>query len=87
MNTGILLILPNANLDEIGLPLAVFFKGMFYDFTPKWYTAVGYTLTQTMIIVASWPFIEFGMFYTKLWLERKLDGSSSNAYNTKKTNI
>lgn len=44
-NTAILLVLPNANFDEIGLPFARFLEGTFYDFTTKWYTAVGYRIT------------------------------------------
>ncbi len=44
-NTAILLILSSANFEEVGLPLASVFNGPFYDFVPRWYTAVGYRLT------------------------------------------
>jgi hypothetical protein len=40
-----------------------------------------------MVIVAFWPFFEFGMFYSKIWLERRMDGSYKDGYNTKKTNM
>ena len=87
-NTAILLILVNANFKETHLPLSSVFKGPFYDFTPDWYTAVGYRLTQTMLINAFFPFIEFGIAYTKLTLMRKKDRSwGSDTYKTKKTSM
>ena len=45
VNTAILLILPNANFEEIGFNISSLFSGTFSDFTPKWYTAVGYKVT------------------------------------------
>jgi len=33
-NTAILLLMVNANVAEVGLPLASIFAGPFYDFTP-----------------------------------------------------
>jgi len=45
VNTGILIILPNANLQEIGIPITSMMGGIFYDFAPKWYTVVGFKLT------------------------------------------
>jgi hypothetical protein len=82
------MLLSNANFLEVGLPLASLFKGPFYDFTTKWYTAVGYRLTQTMLINAFFPFIEFSIAYSKLWTFRKMDRSwSSDTYKTKKTSM
>jgi hypothetical protein len=87
-NTAILLLLVNANVGEVGLPLKDVFKGPFYDYTPAWYTAVGYRLTQTMLINAFFPFIEFGIAYTRFSLARKMDRSwSSDTYKTKKTSM
>jgi hypothetical protein len=80
--------LPNANFEEIGLHIPSMIAGTFYDFTPKWYTAVGYKIIQTMLIVAFWPFFELSMIYSSLWLKRKIDGSwGSDSYKTKKTNM
>jgi len=42
-----------------------------------------------MIVNAIFPFIEFGIAYSKLWAFRKLDQgfSSKDSYKTKKTNM
>jgi hypothetical protein len=46
MNTGFLMLLVQANLQEVDFPLAdSVFNGPFYDYLPLWYTAVGYKLT------------------------------------------
>ena len=46
LNTGFLMLLVQANLNEVNFPLGEkVFKGPFYDYLPLWYTAVGYTLT------------------------------------------
>jgi hypothetical protein len=89
MNTGILLLLVQANLGEVDFPLAAsVFNGPFYDYLPLWYTAVGYKLTQTMIINSIFPVIEFGIAYSKLWVFRKMDRKwGSDTYVTKKTNM
>ena len=87
-NTAILLLLVNANFGEVGLPLAKVFAGPFYDYTPKWYTAVGYRLTQTMLINAFFPYIEFCIAYSKFWVFRRMDRSwGSDTYKTKKTSM
>jgi len=39
------LALVTANFKEIGLPLADYFNSTYPDFTPEWYTVVGYKLT------------------------------------------
>lgn len=87
-NTAILLILVNANFEEVGLPLATVFDGPFRDFTPTWYTNVGYRVTQTMLINAFFPYIEFTIAYVKLNLFRWKDRSfGSDTYKTQKTSI
>jgi len=40
-NTGILLLLVNANLSDISSPLGNIFDGRFFDYSPKWYVFVG----------------------------------------------
>lgn len=87
-NTAILLILSSANFEEVGLPLASIFNGPFYDFIPRWYTAVGYRLTQTMIINSVFPYVEFGIAYAQRFVFRRMDRSwGSDDYKTKKTSM
>lgn len=87
-NTAFLVLLSYANFEEIGLPGASFFDGYFYDFTCDWYTTVGYKLTQTMLINAFFPFVEFGIAYSKSWVFRRMDRSWTNdTYKTKKTSM
>ncbi len=64
------------------------FNGPFHDYLPLWYTAVGYKLTQTMIINSVFPAIEFGIAYSKLTVFRLMDRKwKSDTYVTKKTNM
>ena len=52
-NTGILLVLVNANMEEVSKLLAgMLFDGKYYDYSPEWYSSVGYTLVQTMLVNA-----------------------------------
>lgn len=52
-NTGILLVLVNANLEDVSVILSkILFDGKFYDYSPKWYSTVGYTMVQTMLVNA-----------------------------------
>jgi len=49
-NTGILLLLVNANLKEHSLipgSETVFAVGQFFDYSPQWYVDVGFKLVQT----------------------------------------
>ena len=50
-NTGILLVLVNANLTEHEPHfITQFVKGPFYDYMPIWYAEVGEKIVQTMCI-------------------------------------
>lgn len=40
-NTGILLLLVNANLSDVSTPLGNVFHSRFFDYSPKWYVFVG----------------------------------------------
>ena len=51
-NTGILLVLVNANLEDVSVILSNLFDGQFYDYSPDWYGTVGYTIVQTMLVNA-----------------------------------
>lgn len=66
MNTGFLLLLVQANLKEVDIPLAssIFSKGPFYDYLPKWYVAIGYKMTQTMIINSFFLYIDFAIAWS-----------------------
>jgi len=49
---------------------------------------VGYRLTQTMLINAFFPFIEFTIAYSQRWVFRKMDRSWGNdEYKTKKSSM
>ncbi|CDW71360.1 UNKNOWN [Stylonychia lemnae] len=89
LNTGFLMLLVQANLDEVRFPLGhSVFNGPFYDFLPLWYTAVGYKITQTMIINSVFPIIEFGIDYLFLQFQRIFDRScGKDTYKTKMTNM
>lgn len=86
-NTGLLLILVNANLKEHLPPfLAVYFKGNFYDYSADWYREVGSKIVQTMFIQAviiPWT----GLLSAALVpaIKKKLD--NGNPYKTKKTSM
>lgn len=54
-NTGILLLLVNANLTDISSLLGRVFDGRFYDYSPQWYVSVGDKLVQTMLLNAFMP--------------------------------
>ena len=54
-NTGILLLLVNANLSDVSGWLGNIFDGRFYDYSPQWYVSVGDKLVQTMLLNAFMP--------------------------------
>ena len=86
-NTGLLLLLINANLTE-HQPyfLTKFFKGNYYDYTVNWYYNVGEVIVQTMLINSLLPYITIGMGFGIPWLKKKLDSKfSGDPYNTKMT--
>ena len=51
-NTGILLLLTNANVADVSDWLSGVFSGQFYDYSPKWYANVGSVLVSTMYLNA-----------------------------------
>ena len=56
-NTGLLILLVNANLSEMSSLLGSIFNGVYYDYSPDWYVKIGYTLVQTMLVNAFMPII------------------------------
>lgn len=85
-NTGILLLLVNANLTEhTGIPLHSYARGPFYDYAPLWYIDVGFKLIQAQLIAAVVPYITlaagFGVPKVKQWLD---SSRTMSHYKTKK---
>ena len=60
LNTAVLLLLVNASLKQSGLNVGL--KGQYIDFTAAWYDDIGASLTQTMLINAFFPVVEFLIF-------------------------
>ena len=56
-NTAILMLIVNANLTEISGFLGSIFNGIYYDYSPKWYSTIGNQLVHTMLINAFMPII------------------------------
>lgn len=86
-NTGLLLLLVNANLKE-HVPgfMANYFQGKYYDYETMWYSEVGAKIVQTMFINAVIiPWV--GLLSAKLVpaIKRKMD--NGNPYKTKKTSM
>lgn len=74
-NTGILLILVNANLDEIswGLGLNNVIQGAYPDYSPDWYNVVGATLVSTMLLNAFMPPLYEFQAVATAWAFQALD--------------
>lgn len=57
-NTGFLLTLVNANMEEFKwFPAKYITAGQYHDYMPAWYADVGQKITQTLIIQAIMPYI------------------------------
>ena len=69
-NTGILLVLSNANLSEIGTRLGHWFDGNYYDYSVKWYATVGSYLVSTMNLNAFMPPVYELIAVAQAWLYR-----------------
>lgn len=92
-NTAIVLLLVSANFQENFTPLKEIFTGPFVDYMPKWYSAVGYVIVQTMIINAFFPVVFQCIADVQKWVFQKLDSrrgkddTREEGYVTKKTQI
>ena len=67
-NSGILLLLTNANLSEVSSLLGKTFSHSYYDYSPRWYATVGHTLVNTMLLNAFMPPIFEIITNLKVWL-------------------
>lgn len=91
-NTGILLLLVQANFGEVSTFLGTIFSGVFYDYTPGWYGLVGETLVSTMMLNAFMPPVYEAMTVVQVWLFQRMDQSFEKdkverIYKTKTTQI
>lgn len=93
-NTGILLLLTNANLSDVSGFLGGIFSGTYYDYSPQWYATVGATLVSTMLLNAFMPPIYEGMANAQVWLGQTMDNgwrcrtkAEDRRYFTKTTQI
>jgi hypothetical protein len=89
-NTGLVLLLVNANLTEYGPKIFTSnFNGPFPDYTAQWYSEVGYKIVQTMLINSVTPFITLFSAITVPVAKRVKDSggdmNSHTIYNTKQT--
>ena len=86
-NTGLLLLIINANMSE-HKPywLTKYINGAYYDYSVNWYYNVGEIIVQTMTINALLPWITIGVGFGIPWLKKNLDNAfSGDIYTTKKT--
>jgi hypothetical protein len=88
-NTGILLLLVNANLTEHEPKfITSHIKGPYYDYMPQWYAEVGAKIVDTMLINSILPYVGLMTGFVIPKLKRLLDNKfSGNPYKTKKTSM
>ena len=95
-NTGILMLIVNANLSEVSGTLGHIFDGQYYDYSPTWYAKIGNTLVHTMLLNAFMPIIFEALECVLRWLEIAYDSrmwcqcgkrSHERYYSTKKKQI
>lgn len=72
-NTGILLLLTNANFSDVSPFLGKIFSGTYYDYSPQWYAMVGSVLVSTMNLNAFMPPIYEGIANATQWLFQTMD--------------
>jgi len=78
LNSGLLLVSVNANLEEHGpYFITKYFRGPYYDYSPEWYSDVGQKIFQTMIINAIMPYITLIMGWAIPALKRSIDSGFS----------
>lgn len=64
INTGVILLFTNANLDHSILSFVPKPTGQYPDIDKNWYLDISSALVKTMLIMACFPWIEFFMFGT-----------------------
>lgn len=93
-NTGILLILSNANMTSVSPWLGKFFDGTHYDYSTNWYGSVGAYLVSTMNLNAFMPPVYEGITNAQIWFAQSKDSGwrcctklEERRYFTKTTQI
>ena len=88
-NTGILLLIVNANMTEHApLFLTKYIAGRYHDYMPDWYADVGAKIVQTMLINSILPYVGLVTGFLIPWVKKGLDNKfSGNPYKTKKTSM
>ena len=72
-NTGLLLMLVNANLTKQGFLLGQIFQGNDSDFSSKWFITVGDTLVSSLVLNIYFPAIEAFIWFLIRTLRRVID--------------
>ena len=79
INTAILPLLINANLNEQPILKHFHFNGPFNDFNSDWFRLTGNLLVSTMIFNAYFPVLEFGINYVIRFISRLYDSKWTNS--------
>lgn len=72
-NTGVLLLLADADLSQVSFLGWIPLNGPFPDLTEQWYIVIAPSMVMTMAINAVYPYIDFGISFGTLVLFRCLD--------------
>lgn len=89
INTGILILLNNANFEYYKLLSFIPIKNTYSDLDFSWYLNVGTSIVETMFIQSIMPYIEFMISYIQKIVYRWIDsgfpcGKKSDYPKTKK---
>lgn len=89
INTGLALLLACANFTETNIPLLnTWVDGLYTDLHGDWYTDIGKTIVQTMLINAFMPPIEFLIGFSMKFVFNLMDRSyKKDSYLSKKKSI
>ena len=88
-NTGILLLLVNANMTQYG-PKAItkHIKSTYHDYGPEWYADVGGKIVQTMIVNSILPYVTMTTGFLIPKIKRGMDSKFKfNPYKTKQSSM
>ena len=85
LNTGILLLMVNANMMK--QPISLGLDGPMSDFNSDWFRLTGNTIRSTMVFNAYYPILEFVGFFAMRLAYRLMDSCTLNKYETKTKSI
>lgn len=83
-NTGVLLLLADADLSQVKMLSWIPLKGVFPDLTEQWYIIIAPSMVSVMALNSVYPYIDFGISYGTLVLFRCLDQGFSTYLCCKK---